>query len=289
MKSEARAVARRARRSSTGRSRWATQTLTRAELQALAAAEGAAGARPRPVGAGRRAEEIQAALDVLEGARAATVTAREVIVRMALGAPADAAGPAASRACEADGLARRPAGAARRARRRIEELRAARGLHGHAAAVPGARATRGSRFLRPLGLRRLPGRRHGPGQDGPDARAASSSEREHGDGGPVAARLPDVGRRQLAAGGRALHARPAACWSTTAPAARRGDGVRDAGGRSTRSCSRATRCCTATSSTLRRGRLGRRRSSTRRRTSRTRETKQAQAARALHGRATASR
>ena len=73
---------------------------------------------------------------------------------------------------------------------------------------------------RPLGLRRLPRRRHGPRQDGagPGARSSPSSRTcRRPSARPDAARLPDVRGRQLAARGRALHARPARSTSTTGP------------------------------------------------------------------------
>ena len=77
-----------------------------------------------------------------------------------------------------------------------------------------------------MGLRRLPGRRHGPGQDGPDARPDRSATGEAGRDAPAdAADLPDVGRRQLAEGGRRASRPTCRCWSTTA-AARQGRRLR---------------------------------------------------------------
>ena len=54
------------------------------------------------------------------------------------------------------------------------ELAAARGLPGHPPALPGARLLLAG-VPAPLGAGRLPGRRHGPGQDDPDPRPAAST------------------------------------------------------------------------------------------------------------------
>src|SRR5262249_30814179 len=66
-----------------------------------------------------------------------------------------------------------------------------------------------ARLPPPLGPRRLPGRRHGTGQDDPDPRPDPA--RMGVAPGPTSqadlADLPDVGRRQLAQRGRAVHAR----------------------------------------------------------------------------------
>ena len=61
----------------------------------------------------------------------------------------------------------------------FEELPPPDGLPGHAAALPGARLLLAG-VPAPLGPRRLPGRRHGPGQDGPDARPAPARLGAHG-------------------------------------------------------------------------------------------------------------
>ena len=78
---------------------------------------------------------------------------------------------------------------------------ARRGIPRHAPAVPGARLFL-ARVPPPVGPRRLPGRRHGPRQDHPDPRPAAARAGGRDARRPDAADLPDVGRRQLAAGGR---------------------------------------------------------------------------------------
>ena len=103
------------------------------------------------------------------------------------------------------GLDRRSAGPADRpgADRRSAP---AQGAGRHPAALSGSRL-RLAGLPAPLGAGRLPRRRHGPGQDDPDA---GPDPARPGDGAGKAHRaagLPDFGGRQLAAGGGALHAR----------------------------------------------------------------------------------
>ena len=67
--------------------------------------------------------------------------------------------------------------------------------------------------------RRVPGRRHGPGQDPPGHRPPPPRGRDQGPARPDARRLPDHAARQLGAGDRALRAGPRRCVATTAAAA----------------------------------------------------------------------
>ena len=125
---------------------------------------------------------------------------------------------------------------------RLEQVAGARGVHRHAAALPGARAGVAG-VPRPGRARRRPRRRHGPRQDRPGARPgrpgrrrlrdlcpesrrrrASSSdygtEDARGRARADAAGVPHVAGRQLAARGRAVHAATCVCTSITARTAR---------------------------------------------------------------------
>ena len=93
------------------------------------------------------------------------------------------------------------------------------------------------RFLERLGLGGLPRRRHGPRQDGHDARPPPRPAR------PAPRRLPAVGRAQLAGRGRPLRAGAA----RRRPPRRRAR--RDRSSPAPTSSSRRTACCRATSST----------------------------------------
>ena len=102
--------------------------------------------------------------------------------------------------------------------------RRAAGVQRRVAAVPEDRA--GLAAL-PAGLppRRLPGRRHGPGQDGPGAghaaRAARAARRRRRPAGAFAGRGAPQPGLQLDRGGQAVHARTCGCWTTPACSAAR--------------------------------------------------------------------
>ena len=124
---------------------------------------------------------------------------------------------------EPGGTARRPAGGAARRRRatrcssaRASELRtftgfdaaaAAGGIPGPVCAITSAKASAGCTSCA-VRLRRLPGGRHGPGQDGPGAGVAGSAPRaarRRGEPAAVAGRGAAVAGVQLEAGGGPLH------------------------------------------------------------------------------------
>ena len=137
----------------------------------------------------------------------AAITAREV-VQMALGV-ARPPGGLAFEGVEADGLGRRPARPARGAGGVRGARRRRAGFHGTLAALPGARLLL-ARLPAPLGPRRLPGRRHGAGQDRPDARpdpARLGGERQARRPTLLICPMSVVGNWQKEAG--AVHARPA--------------------------------------------------------------------------------
>ena len=120
------------------------------------------------------------------------------------------------------------------------------GLAGDAAALP---APRPGVAPVPAGARRGrdPRRRHGPRQDDHDARVPPAAQGGRG-AGAVARRVPHVGRDQLGARGRALHAGPARARSSTG---RRASGRRRRSPTAT-SSSRRTRSSAATSRRSRR-------------------------------------
>ncbi len=153
------------------------------------------------------ADEIQAALDFWksEGAERRVTCATSCRWRWAR---RSRPGGMDFEGVSADGLDRRSARPAR-GQRRLRRAAAARGLPRHAAALPGARLLLAG-LPRGVGPGRLPGRRHGPGQDHPGAGARSRATGSRRPQAPRAPDLPDVGGRQLAEGGGALHARPAA-------------------------------------------------------------------------------
>ena len=210
------------------------------------------------------AEEIRAALDVWKR-KGGPLTAREVI-GLALGAPSDQ-GPLPLDGVQASGWLDEPPEAAEGRRRRWSRWRRPDGLRGHAAAVPGARATPGSHFLGRWGFGACLADDMGLGKTVQALALVQQPARER-PRRPDPAGLPDVGGRQLAEGGRALHARPAACWSTTAAGARAGRRLRPQVARARprplqlRAAAPRPRARSARSS-------GRASSSTRRRTSRT--------------------
>ena len=137
------------------------ETLTYRGTEGPGRAQDARWSRCAASGSSSSAEEINAALEFWKKKGEASITAREA-VKMALG---DGRGPrrARLRGRAGLGLARRPARPARRGLG-LRDAGLARGLPGHAAALPGPRLFLAG-FPAPLGPRRLPGRRHGAGQD----------------------------------------------------------------------------------------------------------------------------
>ena len=235
--------------SSTGSWPWRRRRSSRAELTALAQVKSPL-VKLRGQWVEVNSAEIHAALEFLEemGAdrqRCGTLSACRLALAPA-GMPLEIAG------VDCLGLDRRSAGAAR-GTVPFEELPPPAGLRGTLRPYQ-LRGYSWLPFLRQWGLGRVPGRRHGTGQDDPDAGAdpARARRRRAASG---AAGLPDVGGRQLAEGGGAVHAGAAG-----AGASRRRHGTKarrsSARRRGTPSCFPATRCCIATSSVLREGALG---------------------------------
>ena len=212
--------------------------LTRAELEDLARLKTPL-VRVRGQWVHVSAQEIQAALRFWKE-KGRTATVRDV-VRLALGVPG------LTPSLPFDGVeatgwvgdllrqARRPG--------RLRRDRAAPGLARHAAAVPGPRLLV-ARVPRPVGLRGLPGRRHGPRQDGPDAgphrRGTGRADRR---GRPCSICPTSVVGNWQKEAERFTPDLPRAGPSRRRTARRRPS--REAAGR-TPSSSRATRCCTAT-------------------------------------------
>ena len=185
------------------------ETLTLDELRALAALKSPL-VNVRGKWVELNPEEIKAALEFWTKKSETPITAREA-VKMALGAANPPGTLEFSRSAQRLGLAPRHCWPGSKGASGVRGPRPASRLSGHPSTLPNPRFFL-ARLLAALGLRRLPGRRHGPGQDDPDARV--NSARLGVAPGPRsqahAPDLPNVGRRQLAQRGRPLHAR-AAC------------------------------------------------------------------------------
>jgi non-specific serine/threonine protein kinase len=188
-------------------------TLTEAELRELARLKSPL-VRVRGTWIALRADELARAVSLMERQRTEGPRTAPVgeVVTMGLGR-----------------RGHRPAGD-RRGRRRCSRCAAAgrrrraddphgdpRGLQRDAARLPGAWSGL-ARLPRPHRAGRVPRRRHGPGQDA--AAAGAARHRARGDHPPVqalaepdAAGVPDLGGRQLGAGGRQVHSGPAAARS----------------------------------------------------------------------------
>ena len=196
-------VARRARRSSTGRWRWATSALTRAELKALARLK-APLVRVRgqwvQVSAGRSRPRSRS------GRRRARRRPSREVVQLALGVPRTD-GRAAVRRRRGLRLGRRAAPASSKGHAGFEELPAPEGFQGTLRPYQ-VRGYSWLAFLAACGLGACLADDMGLGKT--VQTLALVQRRWRGKATAAdAAHLPDVGRRQLAEGGRALHARPA--------------------------------------------------------------------------------
>ena len=176
-------------------------TLTRAEFEALVALK-APLVQMRGQWVQLDPEQVEAAIRFWEKRQAQDTLSLQDGLRWGLGAEDEAGGlPVTEVTAEgwlAEWLERL------NGQRSLEQLPQPAGLNGHAAALPTLRL-----FLAGLsataGTGRLPGRRHGPGQDDPDPGAAAAREgttRQSGGAGPAG--LPHLGGDQLGARGAPL-------------------------------------------------------------------------------------